>query len=192
MANIETLEARSAFREFSEVQTPQLRISSRDDLWLVSFAAYRSTLPAVLEAIQTTYAVELPQAPTSVTSGDVSFLWAGPQRWLAVAARDQVKDLEQDLLNILSSNAAITDQSDGQAVLQISGNRARDVLSKCVSVDLHPSAFGENDVAITQISHIGATVWQTDNAPTYQIGVFRSFADSFAHDILAAAKEYVG
>ena len=87
--------------------------------------------------------------------------------------------------------ADVVDQSDGRAVIRISGPRARDVLAKGLPIDLHPRAFKANGVAISHTSHIGVIFWQTGTEPTYEIAMFRSFADSFTHWLKDAAAEYV-
>ena len=87
--------------------------------------------------------------------------------------------------------SSIVDQSDARAVVRISGSRARDVLAKGVPIDLHPRAFKANNVAITHASHIGIIFWQIDDAPTYEIAMFRSFADSFAHWLIELSAEFV-
>ena len=41
--------------------------------------------------------------------------------------------------------------------------------------------FGPGSAAVTTISHIGVTIWQIDDTPTFEIALFRSFADRFWH-----------
>ncbi len=54
-------------------------------------------------------------------------------------------------------------------------------------IDLHPRVFAPGSVAITHASHIGIMVWQLDGVPTYEIAVFRSFAQSLADWLAASA-----
>jgi sarcosine oxidase subunit gamma len=95
-----------------------------------------------------------------------------------------------DLSERLGHAASVSDQSDARAILRLSGPRARDALAKGLAVDLHPKAFGPGDAAQSVIALIGAHLWQIDDAPTYEIAVFRSYAGSFAEFIAASAAEY--
>ena len=85
----------------------------------------------------------------SVLDG-ATILGIGPGRWLFLG-----RDVEQ--LRHLAGRASLADHSDGYAVFEIAGAKARDVLAKGVPVDLHPGVF-KDDVAVTVIAHIGAIV----------------------------------
>ena len=110
--------------------------------------------------------------------------------WMAIAERGQSRDIEVELKPLLDGLSSVVDQSDARAVVRISGPRARDVLAKGVPIDLHPRAFKGNGVAITHANHVGIILWQIDDAPTYEIAMFRGFADSFAHWLLESAEEF--
>jgi sarcosine oxidase subunit gamma len=66
----------------------------------------------------------------------------------------------------------------------------RDALAKGFPIDLHPRAFRTGFTAVTSAAHIGAQLWQIDDAPTYEIAVARGFALSFWHWLEASAAEY--
>jgi methylglutamate dehydrogenase subunit D len=86
-----------------------------------------------------------------------------------------------ELASSLAGLASVADQTSTYAVLRISGAAAREVLSRGAFIDFDPSAFGPGSAAVTTISHIGVTIWQIDETPTFEIALFRSFADSFWH-----------
>ena len=83
-----------------------------------------------------------------------------------------------------------SDQSDGRALMRLSGSRVRDLLAKGCPIDLHPRAFKGGDVALTTISHIGVHLWQVDDAPTYDLALMRSMAESFWSWLDASAAEF--
>ena len=188
----QALAAYSAFTNWTPVKSPTLTIGVREDLTMASFAAAKGKADALKAAILKAYGVELPSSPERIQGRDIAFVWYGPDQWLAVAGRGSGagRDIEMELKPLLAGLASVVDQSDGRAVVQISGPRARDVLAKGLPIDLHPRAFKANGVAITHASHIGVILWQTDAAPTYEIALFRSFSDSFTHWLLEAAAEY--
>ena len=187
----QTLAARPAFTDWKPLKTSQLAIDVRETLTLASFAAFKGKKDQVKAAIRERYGVELPDTPQRVEGKDIAFIWAGPDQWIAIAERGQNRDIEVELKPLLDGLSSVVDQSDARAVVRISGPRARDVLAKGVPIDLHPRAFEANNVAITHASHIGIIFWQIDDAPAYEIAMFRSFADSFAHWLLELSAEFV-
>jgi len=75
-------------------------------------------------------------------------------------------------------------------VLEISGPRTRDVLAKGCILDLHPRVFAPGDVALTMIAHMTVHLVQIDEAPSFELSVFRSLAGSLLHWLTASAEEY--
>lgn len=170
--------------------TPNLAVTARETLTMASFAAARGKKDALRDTVRTAYGVELPAGAGRVEGQGIAFVWAGPDHWLALAERGQNRDLEVELKGKLAGIASVVDQSDGRVIVRISGANARAVLAKGVPIDLHPRAFRPGDVAITHASHIGIILWQTDEAPTYECAMFRSYADSFAHWLFESAAEF--
>lgn len=170
----------------------QVTARVRSDLSLVHVAARRGQGEALRAAVESAYSLRLPDKPRLVAGKSLFVAWAGPDQWLAMAENPEGRDLERELRQALQGLASVADQTDGRAVVEIAGPRARDVLAKGVPIDLHPRVFEPGHVAITHASHIGIILWQADAAPTYALAMFRSFADSFAHWLAESAEEYGG
>jgi sarcosine oxidase subunit gamma len=117
----------------------------------------------------------------------LDLIWAGPQQWLAIS---EDRAAPERLARALEGLAAVSDQSDGRAVLRLSGPKLRDTMAKGCPVDLHPRAFRPGDTALTAIAHIGVQLWQLDEAPTFEIAVFRSMAGSFWRWLSGSAAEF--
>lgn len=190
MAN-NSLAARSAFLYSKPTSSPQLRIDFREDVTIASLAAAKGQADALRDLIRTTYGADLPASNKRTVGKGIEFVWAGPELWLAIADRGADRDLERELKALVGPMAAVVDHSDGRVIVRVSGPKARDVLVKGVPIDLHPRAFSTNSVAITHASHIGVILWQTADAPVYEIAMFRSFADSFMHWLDSSATEYI-
>lgn len=78
--------------------------------------------------------------------------------------------------------AAVTDQSDGWAVLGLSGAGAVDVLARLVPVDLRLAAFPVGQAIRSQINHMNGMILRTgDHA--FEILVFRSMARTAWHEM---------
>ncbi len=74
--------------------------------------------------------------------------------------------------------------------MRIAGPKARDTLAKGLPIDLHQQVFQPGDTALTVVAHINVHIWQVDDAPTYDLAVFRSYAASFCEFITSAASEF--
>ena len=78
--------------------------------------------------------------------------------------------------------AAVTDQSDGWAVLGLSGAGAVDVLARLVPVDLRLSVFPVGRAMRSQLNHMNVVILRGgDNA--FEIMVFRSMARTAWHEL---------
>ncbi|WP_439543440.1 sarcosine oxidase subunit gamma [Hyphomicrobium sp.] len=187
----QALVANSALLHSAPIAHKSITVAARETLTMASIGASLGKSEALKAAIRNAYGVALPDKPGRVEGNGIAFVWAGPDQWLAVAERGTSRDLETEFKAALMGLASVVDHSDGRVVIRISGPRARDVLAKGVPVDLDPRAFRPGDAAITHASHIGVILWQLDDAPTYEVALFRSYADSFAHWIDEAATEFV-
>jgi len=182
------LKPTSAFSHLEPISTPSLSIAPREDLTMASFAAGKDQVQAVMAAIKNAYGVDLPRRPERVAGEGIAFVWAGPDQWMAIADRGANRDLERELKPLLSGIASVVDQSDGRVVVRVSGPLSRQVLAKGIPIDLHPTAFSPNAAAITHASHIGVIMWRLEDASTFELAMFRSYADSFAHWLIETAE----
>jgi sarcosine oxidase subunit gamma len=130
--------------------------------------------------IHDAYGVRLPSGPERASNGVHAFVGTGPGVWLALF--EQAGPLmASDLAASLAGLASVADQSSSYAVLRIAGASAREILSRGAFIDFDPSVFGPGSAAVTTISHVGVSIWQVDDVPTYDVALFRSYADSFWH-----------
>ena len=81
--------------------------------------------------------------------------------------------------------AAVTDQSDGWAVLALSGASAVDVLARLVPMDLRLSACPVGSALRTQVNHMNAVILRTGDH-SFEAMVFRSMAQSAWHELETA------
>jgi methylglutamate dehydrogenase subunit D len=169
---------------------PGLVISERRDLGMASIMARKGQTTALSAAAEAAFGAALPQTPRRVEGNGIAFVWAGPERWLALAHHRSSEDLARLLSGVVAAMAAITAQGDGRAVFRLGGPSARDVLAKGLAIDLHPRAFRPGDTAVTAALHLEVQIWQCDDRPTYEIALFRGFARSFWLWLAQAASPY--
>ncbi|MCP3878623.1 MAG: sarcosine oxidase subunit gamma [Sulfitobacter sp.] len=131
--------------------------------------------------------LSLPEVGSFSQSDGISLLWAGFGIWMLAGPLDGASPDFGALREALQETAAVADHSDGRCMLRISGSAARFVLSKMCAVDLHPRHFHPGSCAATRMGHINAHLHQLDDAPSYEIHVFRAFAESFFAELTEAA-----
>ncbi len=156
--------------------------------WL---AARRGQGEALARAMQAAFGLALPDTPRWAAASGRRAVWAGPGQWLIVAAHEPVpgglaQELAAALTAVLGARAAVSIQSDGRALFRLSGADARETLARLCPIDLHPRAFGPGHAALTRLGQIACCLWQTDDAPTYEIAVPSSYAASAGHAFAAA------
>ncbi len=180
----ETIIPRGAFEQHLRDLMPNgnpndLRIEERLDLAMATVMS-RGDDRALAAKVHGEFGLPLPSTPRRVSNGVKALVGIGPGVWLAVfQGADPL--MASELASSLAGLASVADQTSAYAVLRISGASAREVLSRGAFIDFDPSVFGPGSAAVTTISHVGVTIWQIDETPTFEIALFRSFADSFWH-----------
>ena len=175
---------------FGVAGAPGIVLSERRGLALATVLARKGRQDALVRRVQETFGLALPAAPRRVAAGGTAFVWTGPGHWLAVSEPEEGHRFEARLRESLGGLASVSDQSDGRVVIRISGARARDALAKGLPLDLHQRAFTAGHAASTIAAHIGVQIWQVDDAPTYELAMFRGFAASFWHWLMESSAEF--
>ena len=131
---------------------------------------------------------------TTAEASDLAALWLGPDEWLVVGPPDREGAIADDLRAALArQHCAVTDVTEGRAVIGLSGAHARDVLMKGCPLDVHPRAFKPGDCAQSMLAKATIILHQTaeaEDGPAYDIYVERSFADYLWSWLEDAAEEY--
>ena len=143
-------------------------------------------------AIRTALDVDLPVAPNTVASNDkYTVYWLGPDEWLVHCAQDGQSDIVPRLQELLQGrHAAVTDVSDYYFVIRLSGDKAREVLSKGTPFDVRPGEFDTGACAQTCFGHASVLLHCIDDAPTFDIQVRWSFAEYIWRYLVDGAREY--
>jgi methylglutamate dehydrogenase subunit D len=167
-------------------------VMDRDGLGLATLAAHRGRRAALAARIRDEFHVELPSGPTVAVAADLVFAGTAPGTWLAMRDRGG-NAFATALAQSTAGLAAVTDQSDGYALLRLTGPMVRAALAKLVPIDLHPREFRPGAVASTVASHMGLILWRLDDADgaaVFELAVFRSLAESFWHALAEASAEF--
>jgi len=169
--------------------SPGLVLQELTQFALASVIARKGQAAQAAEAAQRAYGASPPSTPTIAAGGDIAFVWSGPGHWLALGPQ-ATETVEARLGVVFGPYASVFDQSGSRVLLELRGPRARDVLAKGVSIDLHPRAFRTKDVAVTTASHLAVHLWQVADEPVYRLLVVRTWFDSLWRWLAASAAEY--
>jgi methylglutamate dehydrogenase subunit D len=154
---------------------------------ILQIAAWPETLTTVQGVMAVFLGAQVPKSGRGLAGADATIATVAPGRYLVTGnATDLVPRFEAALP---ASDGAITDLSHGQAILRLEGEAAADVLARCVALDLDPAAFPAGRVARTAIHHVDVLIHRL-TATSFDLWVFRSFAESLAEWILDAGLEF--
>ncbi len=144
-----------------------------------------------LDVVQKIIGHALPLAPNTVVSGEPDIYWLGPDEWLLVSAAAELPGVAHALREGLQlQHAAVSDLSGSQIAYRLSGDKARQLLSKGCALDLCPEVFGPGACAQTGLAKAGVILRPLANAHGFDLLVRRSFADYLWQWLLRAGRGY--
>ncbi|TGP56722.1 sarcosine oxidase subunit gamma [bacterium M00.F.Ca.ET.159.01.1.1] len=158
---------------------------------LVQVMARRGQAGEMIAAAKARFGVAAPETPRAVGASDATLIWSGPDQFL-VLSKDGKHTMEA-LAPGFAGSASLSDQSHARALISISRAKARAMLAKLSSIDLHPDVFGVGAAAATSMDHTSVTLWRggdRDGQAVFNLLVFATFAESLWHTILDSAAEY--
>lgn len=165
-------------------------LTVRGDLGHVNLRG-AATDPDFLQAVEGVLGQPLPVAPNTMSQGAHRVFWLGPDEWLVVTAAPQAVDVAPALQQATSQmHASVNDLSGGQVALLLEGARARDLLAKGCTLDLHPQVFKPGDCAQSGLAKANILIGLEEDAPTFIIVVRRSFADYLGRWLARAGQEF--
>ncbi|TPL01162.1 sarcosine oxidase subunit gamma [Mesorhizobium sp. B2-4-14] len=159
---------------------------------LVQVMARRGKAAEMATAAKGHFGVAAPETPKAVQSTDAALIWSGPDQFFVLSKGG--KHAMDALAPAFSGPASLSDQSHARVLISISGAKARMILAKLSSIDLHAEAFPIGAAAATSMDHTSVTLWRgnerTDGQAVFNILVFATFAESLWHTMLDSGAEY--
>jgi sarcosine oxidase, subunit gamma len=183
--------AQDVLRAHQSAAGKAFRLNERPFLELVNLRGDPGD-PAFVRAVESVLGCALPVQPNTVARGNgCDVLWLGPDEWLVRSQEARAATLETKLRVAFDGAFAVAvDIGSGYTVLEVSGERVRDVLARGCPLDLHPRVLAPGQCAQSHYFKASIVLIPTaDNA--YEIVVRRSFADYFCRIMLDAAAPLV-
>ena len=178
MAKTETLARTSPLAHRDPLSAEGLTMS---ELPYLGKLILRSDSKTASAKVKKALGAALPEAGQSSASNQANILWLAPDEWLIITNGEDVAPARAKLESTLSgSHYQIADVTDYYTVISIAGEKAREVLATCCTLDLHPSQFAAGAVAGTTMVHAVAILHlstEEANGPTFHVFVRWSFAD---------------
>ena len=167
--------AKSPLAGFAPVVTPSGSLTEVHPGQITSLQPHPGKLAALSKALKKAHGVGFPGPGESLSAKGVTVIWSGREQafQLGVSADPALADL-----------AAVTDQSDGWAVMLLQGPKGAQVLARLCPLDLRPGVFAVGQVARSQLQHVPALIHRSKDG--FQIMVFRSMARTAWHELATA------
>ncbi len=145
------------------------------------------------QALRDTQGIGLPGQPLGLTTsenGEMSAQWLSPDEWLLIVPEGGEFEVENRLREALGdAHFAVTNVSGGQTLLELRGDKVRELLMKSVVYDVHPDNFPVGKAVTTVFAKTTAILRRPDN-DCWELVVRRSFADYLWRWLLDAGEEY--
>lgn len=143
---------------------------------LTSIAAFKGQDADLSKALISAHGMVAPEANRATGKDGARAIWFGQRMILLMGPTPDVA---------LGQHAALTDQSDAWACVQLMGSGAREVLARLTPLDLRDGIFRTGHTARTELRHMMASLTRLED-DTWLILVFRGFAETLVHDLQTA------
>ena len=174
------LERRSALAEARPYKSEALQMGEAGGFTLIQVSGLDAEFEKKLTGL---IGVLPPKVGTAVEHDDRTLMRSGPaQFWIIGPEAD-------DLAARLAGNCAVISLSHSRTRIFLEGAPARDVLSKSIPLDFHPSVFTPGKFAMTGLHHTPVTV-HCVSEHRFELYAMRTFAMSVWDWLCDAALEF--
>lgn len=145
------------------------------------------------EALREVVGLGLPGEPLGLVqdaAGERSIQWISPDEWLVIVPGGEEFDIERRLREALGdAHYSISNVGGGQTVLELEGEKARELLMKSTPYDVHPESFPVGK-GVTTVFAKANLILRRPSETRWELVLRRSFADYLYRWILDAGAEY--
>ena len=162
-----------------------LKIKEIKNIFICQISKYKSS--SSNESRSQVDKLDLPTNLKCNFNSSTRILWMGPQNYLVTSTK---LNLMKDILNDFKDrDFAVTDLSHSRTVIEISGNKPKEVIKKGCPINVNDLQKGDCANSIFHGVTITIDVLET-NPETLRIYSLRSFGESFYHSFTDASLEF--
>ena len=167
----------------------RLVLSERHGLTVLQVTAFSSVVPEATTSLANALGLSAPACNRFSGSATKSLRYIGPGVWLLVGEAASLPSITE-LRTQLGADATVVDLSHARCVLQLQGNAANRTLAKYCGLDLDVSSFPTGSASNTRFGKIGMHLARTDDLPTFELLVFRGYAEFVLEALCDGAAEF--
>jgi sarcosine oxidase subunit gamma len=164
-------------------------ITERRPLAILQVSAFAATVGDAGARLSAALALALPAANRAEGDSIKSLRATGPGIWQVVGVPSQVPHARA-LREALAGVATVVDLGHARTALQVAGRHAARTLAKHCGLDLDPARFPTGSATNTRFGHLGITVARLDDAPTFELLLFRGYAEFAFEELVESASEF--
>ena len=187
MKNISSLNSVHIQGNFGDYEEKKdvLKIKEIKNIFICQISKYKSS--SSNESRSQVDKLDLPTNLKCNFNSSTRILWMGPQNYLVTSTK---LNLMKDILNdFQDKDFAVTDLSHSRTVIEISGNKSKEVIKKGCPINVNDLQKGDCANSIFHGVTITIDVLET-NPETLRIYSLRSFGESFYHSFTDASLEF--
>ena len=173
---MDNLVAQSPLSGLLPISAGNVRLSEADLGQISLLLRFDGQRDSLSKCLKQNVGLSLPAPNRSAKNGTTRLVWFGREAYLLTGA-----DVPKTVLDI----AAVTDQSDAWACIEIAGVGVEDVLARLVPVELRPQVFATDDSARTFEGHMQASITRLAEDRLLDM-VFRSMAETLVEELKEA------
>ena len=158
-------------------------LTERRPVSILQVSAFAATIDAAAARLAAALAV------TEANRMSGSIRSTGPGVWQIVGNIDAIPAAAR-LRDALRGDATVVDLSHARSVLRVGGPDAARTLAKHCPLDLDQRRFPTGSATNTRFGHLGITLVRIDDAPTFELLVFRGYAEFVVEVLCEAAVEF--
>lgn len=164
-------------------------LSERRPLSILQVSAFSRTVDEAGVRLSAALGLVLPVPNRSNGDALKCIRSTGPGIW-QIVGNDGALPQAGALRAALAGVATVVDLSQARTALQVRGAGAARTITKHCSLDLDAAQFPTGCATNTRFGHIGITLARTDDAPSFELLVFRGYAEFVFESLVEAGREF--
>jgi heterotetrameric sarcosine oxidase gamma subunit len=184
---LENVHIKGLFGDYEDKNEKDLlKISENRDLLIVQIVKYKNSSISI-ENLKID-SLNLKNESLNVSNNnDTRILWNGPNNWFLVSNKKKL--LKEILEKFDETNFAITNLSHSRAIIELDGEKAKEVLKKGCPYNFNE--LKKNNSLNSIFNGMAVTIDLLDNNPNkIRIFTLRSFGESLYHSITDSCLEF--